>query len=158
MFEFDNYRELMPLVMAWLFEVESNILANGAALTDIETRDAISVGVQFPEKIRVLTVDKISAPDNPLLVQAGQETGLLSDTTVGRTVGYGIEVLKGESSRRLLRHEFRHVFQYEQAGSVEQFTIEYIKSVFSSGYYNSTFEQDARAAEIPVDELDDKSN
>ena len=140
--------------MAWLFEVESNILTNGVELTDIETRDAISVGVQFPEKIRVLTVDKISKPDNPLLIQAGQETGLLSDTTIGRTVGYGIEILKGESSRRLLRHEFRHVFQFEQAGSIEQFTIEYVKSVLSTGYFDSTFEQDARAAEIPDDKSD----
>ena len=154
MFDFDNYRELMPLVMAWLFEVESNILTNGVELTDIETRDAISVGVQFPEKIRVLTVDKISKPDNPLLIQAGQETGLLSDTTIGRTVGYGIEILKGESSRRLLRHEFRHVYQFEQAGSVELFTIEYVKSVLSTGYFDSTFEQDARAAEIPDDKSD----
>ena len=140
--------------MAWLFEVESNILTNGVELTDIETRDAISVGVQFPEKIRVLTVDKISKPDNPLLIQAGQETGLLSDTTIGRTVGYGIEILKGESSRRLLRHEFRHVFQFEQAGSIEQFTIEYVKSVLSTGYFDSIFEQDARAAEIPDDKSD----
>ncbi len=155
MFDFENYRELMPLVIAWLLDIESNILANGVPLNEIETRDAVSVGVQRPEKIRILAVDNMSVPQNPVLQQAGRETGLLSDTTAGRTVGYGIEIIKGESSRRLLRHEFRHVFQYEQAGSLQTFVTEYIQSVLTDGYHNSIFERDARAVEASPATPDD---
>jgi len=47
----------------------------------------------------------------------------------------------------LLRHEFRHVYQFEQAGSIANFIEIYVKSVIADGYQNSEFEIDARAFE-----------
>lgn len=145
--DFESYREIMPLVFAWLLDVEANVLKHGRALTDLEQQDAYSVGVSAPEKIRLLSVPHITQPDNPQLLHAGRETGLLLDNTAARAIRYGIEVVDGESSRALLRHEFRHVQQFEQADSFEAFIVDYIKAVFDAGYYESFYERDARAHE-----------
>jgi hypothetical protein len=45
--------------------------------------------------------------------------GLLGPNTAGRTVGYGIFIAE-RCTPRLLAHECRHVYQYEQAGSMRR--------------------------------------
>ncbi len=146
---FEQYQALLPLAIDWLEWVEQQCLQNGRQPSAEEMQDAISVGVSKPEKVRVLTVQSITRPDDPVLLQAAIETGLLGETATARAVGYGIEVVAGSASRRLLRHEFRHVYQFEQAGSLELFVSAYIESVLSTGYHDSVFEQDARAYENP---------
>ncbi len=148
MLEWENYKELIPLVVTWLLGVETTILAEGRALTAAEIADARSVGVKAPENIRVLMVDTVAQPEHPVLLKAGKETGLLGESVSGRTVGYGIEIVNGQSSRALLRHEFRHVYQFENASSRESFVTDYIKSVLEEGYFDSVYEQDARAFEL----------
>ncbi len=51
-------------------------------------------------------------------------------------------------SRRLLSHEFRHVAQFERAGSIAAFLPVYLESVVQEGYWGCRFEQDARAHEL----------
>lgn len=138
----------MPLVVKWLADVQAEIQQHGRVLTDLETKDALSVGVEHPQLIRVLTVDALNQPENPVLIKAGKETDLLGESAVGRTLGYGIEVVVDHYSRRLMRHELRHVYQFEQAGSLELFITDYIKSVLTDGYIDSAYEQDARAFEV----------
>ncbi len=147
MLEWESYKELIPLVVSWLLGVENTILAEGRSLTAAEVADARSVGVKTPENIRVLMVDAVAQPENPVLLKAGSETGLLGESVSGRTVGYGIEIVHGQANRALLRHEFRHVYQFESAGSRERFVTDYIKSVLKDGYFDSVYEQDARAFE-----------
>ena len=47
----------------------------------------------------------------------------------------------------LLSHEFRHVYQYEQAGSIAAFLPGYLQQVVQLGYANTAFERDAEAHE-----------
>ena len=144
---FEVYRELLPLALSWLMNVESASLTHGRELSPLELQDAQSVGVQQPEKIRILTVDSIAQPEDPLLLQAMTEIGMPTEGAAGRATGYGVEVVDGAESRALLRHEFRHVYQFEQAGSIANFIEIYVKSVIADGYQNSEFEIDARAFE-----------
>lgn len=145
--DFDTYLPLLPMAIQWLLSVEANALEHGRSLTEPEIQDAYAVGVKAPEKIRLLSVDQITRPEQPELVKAGTEIGLLEESALGRTVRYGIEIKHGSASRRLLRHEFRHVQQFESADSFESFILDYVKSVFNDGYDNSWYEQDARAFE-----------
>lgn len=147
MADFDSYRHLLPQVMAWLLSVESNALEHGRPLTEAEIEDARSVGVKAPENIRLLFVDQLTQPDEPELLAAATETGLLGEEANGRTVRFGIEIVHGQLSRRLLRHEFRHVYQVEMADSFEGFVVAYIQSVFADGYWGSWYERDARGVE-----------
>jgi len=145
---FEDYLELLPLALSWLLSVEETVLENGRELSPVELKDAYSVGVQQPEKIRILTVEEIAAPEDPLLLQAMTEIGMPSTGAAGRATGYGVEVVDGDESRRLLRHEFRHVYQFEQSGSMANFVQIYVKSLLADGYQNSEFERDARSFEL----------
>lgn len=77
-------------------------------------------------------------------------TGLLGPATAGTTFGYGVYVCQGQSTIRLLSHEFRHVYQYEQAGSVAAFLQRYLEEIITVGYESSPLEQDARDHEVTV--------
>jgi len=144
---FEAYRELLPLALAWMLNVEQATLSQGRELTPVELKDAQSVGVQQPEKIRILTVDKIEQPEDPQLLQAMTEIGMATEGVAGRAIGYSVEIAEGAESRPLLRHEFRHIYQFEQAGSLANFVEVYVKSLLADGYENSEFERDARSFE-----------
>jgi hypothetical protein len=66
----------------------------------------------------------------------------------GLTLGYAVFVCRGHETRRLLSHEFRHVFQYEQNGAIAGFLPLYLQQIVTMGYQNAPLEMDARAHEI----------
>jgi hypothetical protein len=105
------------------------------------------VEVLRPELIRVVEIASIPLPDDPELKQAALVTGLLGPNMVGLTLGYGVYVCHGYGTVRLLSHEFRHVYQYEQAGSIGAFLPVYLQQIVTVGYNNAPFEVDARAHE-----------
>ena len=152
---FEAYRELLPLALGWLLSVEQATLANGRELSAVELNDAQAVGVEHPEKIRILTVESIAQPENPLLLQAMKEIGMPLTGVAGRANGYGVEIVAGAGSRGLLRHEFRHVYQFEQAGSMANFVEVYVKSLLVDGYAKSEFERDARSFETVTEAAND---
>ena len=62
---------------------------------------------------------------------------------VGLTLGYGIYLCDNYRIERLIRHECRHVHQYEQAGSIDEFLPEYLQQIAAFGYNNAPYESDA---------------
>lgn len=139
---------LLPHAIAWAETVAADVALRGTELDTAHLVDARTVGVHRPEHIRILLVDHMPQPPNIELQEAARQTGLLGPTTVGLTLGYAILIRRGYWSRRLLSHEFRHVFQYEQVGSLAAFLPKYLASIVHNGYWNCTFEQDARLHEL----------
>lgn len=138
---------LVPKAIAWAETQTSQISHFGQPLNDTLTSVARSVGVLHPEKIRITEVDSLPLPDDPDLKQAALATGLLGPNMIGLTLGYGIYVCRGRGTIRLLSHEFRHVYQYEKAGSIAAFLPAYLQQIVSVGYNSAPFEVDARAHE-----------
>jgi hypothetical protein len=139
---------LLPAAIAWVEQRETEILSLGNPLSESELSLARNVGVSFPEKVRIMFVDRLPLPDDPQLRQVALNAGLLGPTMIGLTLGYGIYLCKGTSSLRLLSHECRHVYQYEQAGSIAAYLPNYLRQVTELGYANAPYEQDARAHEV----------
>ena len=139
---------LLPQAVAWAEAVAADVVARGRGLSALRLVDARAVGVQRPENIRVLMVDRLPLPADPELQAAAVHTGLLGPTMTGLTLGYAILICHGHMSRRLLSHECRHVAQYEQVGSIASFLPAYLGSIVQVGYWNCPFEQDARAHEL----------
>jgi len=92
--------------------------------------------------------DRLPMPDDPVLQAAATQAGLLGPGMVGLTLGHSIFVCRGHKTRRLVSHELRHVYQYEQHGSIAAFLPVYLAQVLQVGYQNAAFEQDARAHEL----------
>jgi hypothetical protein len=138
---------LLPKAIAWAEARSTEIMASGTPLTDLELRLAHLVGVQLPERVRILEVRAIPQPQDPELRQAVAATDFIGPHTIGLTLGYGIYIVTGHSSNRLVSHECRHVYQYEVAGSIRNFLPVYLQQIASVGYAAAPLEIDARAHE-----------
>ena len=118
-------------------------------MTPDEQGIARHVGVKKPELVRVEIVgDRLPMPDDPVLQAAAAQAGLLGPGMAGLTLGHSIFICRGHNTRRLLSHELRHVFQYEQHGSIAAFLPVYLAQVLEVGYQDAEFERDAREHEL----------
>ncbi len=138
---------LIEKAVSWAEAESSKILREGQPLDERMIALAKSVGVANAENIRILEVEHLPMPDDEELRQASFATGLLGGRTDGLSLGYGIVLRHGHRTTRLLTHEFRHVHQFEQAGSVAAFLNAYIPQIIESGYAGAALERDACAHE-----------
>ncbi|RQU14753.1 hypothetical protein DF153_04300 [Burkholderia cenocepacia] len=138
----------LPAAVVWAEAEAARGLALGAPLTPGQADDARTVGVAQPDRIRVMAVERMPFPDTPTLAAIARDTGLLSPATIGLTLGHAVYVLRGQDTRRLLTHEFRHVHQYEAAGSIGAFLARYLHEIATVGYHDAPLEADARQHEF----------
>ena len=139
---------LLPRAVAWAEAQAGIVLASGIALKPPGLQLARGVGVINPENIRIGVVDLLPLPDDASLREAALQSGLLGPGMIGLTLGYAVLICRGhEANLRLLSHEFRHVYQYEAAGSIAAFLPVYLQQIVAFGYANAPFEADARAHE-----------
>jgi len=141
-------RLLLPRAIVWAQDVSSVAFVGGLSLP-AELQDlARSVGVAHSGRIRVLLVDALPLPSDPQLREAALTMGLMGPQMAGITLGYAVLIVRGQDTPRLLSHEFRHVAQYEQAGSIAQFLPVYLQQIAQYGYVDAPLEVDARDHEI----------
>lgn len=139
---------LLPRAIVWAQDASTVALAGGLPLSPEYQGLARSVGVTHPERIRILLVDALPLPSDPQLREAALATGLMGPGMAGITLGYAVLIARGLDTPRLLSHEFRHVFQYEQAGSIARFLPVYLQQIAQYGYMDAPYEVDARNHEI----------
>lgn len=143
----DQLPKLLPRILAWANTQAAHIVREGDPLNAASLTLAIRVGVVHPERIRILTVPTVPAPEDPELRQLALEQNLIGPHTAGLTLGYGIFIVEGCLTPRLLAHECRHVYQYEVAGSIEAFLPRYLQQIAEFTYDRAPYELDARAWE-----------
>jgi len=141
---------ILPSAIAWAEARSNEILRIGVPLNDLGIRLARAVGVARPELVRILDVPNLPVPDDPQLKYAAEQTGLIGPDMVGLTLGYGIYIVTGHGSNRLVSHECRHVYQYEVAGSIAGFLPVYLHQIATVGYNDAPYEVDARRHERDV--------
>ena len=141
---------LLPRAIAWVEVQSAAILRSGRPLSETEIRLARAVGVKRPEDVRVSVVDSFPLPDDPELRSVAVETGLLGPGMIGVTFGHGIYVCHGHVDNRLISHECRHVYQYEEAGSIAAFLETYLWQIVTFGYHDAPLEIDARQHELDI--------
>ncbi|CAB3807741.1 hypothetical protein LMG28688_06602 [Paraburkholderia caffeinitolerans] len=139
---------ILPGAIAWAEQQSALVLSTGAPLPQHCVADARAVGVQAPELIRVAIVTSLPLPYDPTLRGVALSTGLLGPNMVGLTLGHAVIVVNGHATRRLLTHEFRHVHQYETAGSIATFLPTYLQQIATFGYEQAPLEVDARQHEM----------
>ncbi len=138
---------LIPAAVAWAESASAAALERGRPLREREMDIARAVGVRSPERVRLAVVQRFPFPDEPSLRRAAMATGMLGPDTAGLTLGHAVLIAPTEYCDRLLAHEFRHVFQDEEAGSIAAFLPEYLRQVVAHGYADAPYEMDARTHE-----------
>lgn len=142
----EQFKELLPLAAAWAQEQESLILRNGEPLTDELMDYARELKITRPEKVRLLSVDSIPTPSNPLLREAAEITQLLGPQTIGLSLRYGIFIRSdcpNEMRPEIIVHELVHTSQYEKLGGILPFLQQYLLECITIGYLNSPLEEEA---------------
>ena len=135
---------ILPKALAWALALNVKILREGVPLGPDLLALAKRVGVAQAEEVRVLEQPYLPYPEDADLQQAVFATGLLGGNMTGLTLGYGIVVCQDCGTPELLSHNFRHVYQFEQAQSLENFLTQYIQQVIEFGHDQAPFELDAR--------------
>ena len=119
-------------------------MQNGIGLLASQMADARQVGVAYPEKVRLLRVQAIPIPDQPVLRAAAQTTNLISPATSGLTLRYGIFIRADYwQDRYLVVHELAHTAQYERLGGIQSFLAKYLHECITIGYPDAPMEQEA---------------
>ena len=121
--------QYFPIAVKWVIQMENVILDSGQRLMPENRKDAILIGIQRVDDVRILVSDNIPLPTHRGLRQLALQRELITDRTTGMTFGHGILLKDGAVDRRLIAHELVHVTQYERFDGIEAFLKEYVKEV-----------------------------
>jgi len=140
----EEFETLLPLATRWVEEQESVVLKEGTPLNPAQLVDAKVVGILYPETVRLMNVVEIPMPSDPTLVTLAEQTGVITPTTAGMCLRYGIYLtLDVWENRQLLIHELVHTSQYERLGGITPFLRQYLSECLNLGYAESPIEQEA---------------
>ncbi len=139
-----KFEALLPAACAWAEEQEHIITSYGVPLSSLQTADAIKIGVDHPEKVRLLRVPRIPFPSHRALCTAADASRLMSPLAGGLTLRYGIFIRADcWGDRELVCHELVHTAQYERLGGLQQFLKKYLYECVTIGYPAAPMEQEA---------------
>ncbi len=135
---------LLPLAASWVQRQERRMLRIGVPLSDQEMADARAIGVAQPDRVRLLQLDRVPFPKDPMLKAAASAIQFLTPTTCGLALRYGIFIRSDcWRDRALIAHELVHVMQYERLGGILPFLRDYLFQCMTVGYANAPLEQEA---------------
>ncbi|MEZ5325266.1 MAG: hypothetical protein R3F19_09395 [Verrucomicrobiales bacterium] len=137
------------LAAFWVRRQEVHVCKLGDALSAEELKLARLVGVQFPERVRLLGVEKVPFPLDGLTKWLARLHGNFPTQALGLTARYGI-YLQSQSrwNVELIVHELVHTSQYEKANGILGFLRQYLRDCLKNGYSGAEMEQEARNLSI----------
>lgn len=140
---------VLPPYIEWASATEATGLQQGQALDAEQLLIAKEIGIQHPEKVRLLYVDEVPFPhDNVLLKTVGEALGFIGQGIVNnaQVFGYSIYIRKGyDLTTARLAHELVHVLQIERS-SLEAVVTQHFADLATYGYENSPLEVEAYKA------------
>jgi len=142
--------KLLPQYVSWAMATDNKGLKIGIALNEKEILLAKEIGIEFPEKVRIIYVDEVPFPsENEQLKQMGLSLGLIGEgiDNQAQVFGYSVYVRKGLNfTFSMLAHELVHVMQVEREGSFGSLVRQYFTEVATYGYANAPLEVEAYKA------------
>jgi hypothetical protein len=140
----EQFKNILPLAEEWAEAKEKVILEHGTALSPQYMEDAKSIGVKYPEQVRIYEVPQIPIPKHPILKAAAEATQLISPATIGISLRYGIFIHNNFSEDRYtIVHELVHTMQCENFGGFYPFLKKYLWECIEIGYSEAPLEQEA---------------
>jgi len=137
---------LLPQYIEWAFETDKQGLESGVPLNSQELSLATDIGIQNPEKIRIVYVDEIPFPyENFALKTLGNALGFIGEGIINnaQVFGYSIYVRSGyELNRPNLAHELVHVLQIERT-SLNHMITKHFSDLAEYGYDKAPLEVEA---------------
>lgn len=137
---------LVPQYIDWAYETDEKGLQSGVPLNARELSLAKEIGIQNPEKVRIVYVEAVPYPyENFALKILGEALGFVGEGIINnaQVFGYSIYVRNGyELNRPKLAHELVHVLQIERA-SLDQVITQHFSDIAEYGYSKAPLEVEA---------------
>ena len=135
--------EILPRALDWYERIEAQLSLQGRPLSSSEAERARNLGVNQPERVRVVVLNSFPMPEDPQLQVELERYGLGSHFVGARTIGYAI-MFKPEyaGDSIALSHELVHVSQHERLGRTA-FVRRYLVEMEIMGYLRSPLELEA---------------
>ena len=141
-----SYEQLLMQYIQWAGGIEREGASIGKPLSQRDLMLAREIGIEAPEKVRVIYVDEVPYPyENPALKAMGKSLGLIGADIVNQAqvFGYSIYVRKDyELDRPRMAHELVHVLQIERA-SFAEVVIQHVSDMSKYSYENAPLEVEA---------------
>jgi hypothetical protein len=143
--------QAMPATLSWAASLNAAVLAQGKPLSSWQEADAREVGVLRPDAVRILRVPVLPQPDCPHFRSLATQARLDLGQSIGMALGYAVLICHAAlGDRRVLRHELRHVAQFEKSGNLARFLNAYLAQIAQHGYRDAPFEVDASRHETRI--------
>lgn len=140
---------LLPQYIAWAHETDRAGMEIGTPLNQKELSLATAIGIEHPEKVRIVYVNEVPYPyDNFALKIFGEAVGLIGEGIINnaQVFGYSIYTRKDfELDRPKLAHELVHVLQIERA-SLDNIVTQHFSDMAEYGYNKAPLEIEAAEA------------
>ncbi|MEZ9370895.1 hypothetical protein AB4140_19035 [Shewanella sp. 10N.286.51.B2] len=137
---------LLPQYISWAHETDAKGLEIGTPLEEQQLLLATEIGIQNPEKVRIVYVDAVPFPyENFALRVLGEALGFVGEGIVNnaQVFGYSIYTRTGyELDKPKLAHELVHVLQIERS-SLEAVITQHFSDLAKYGYENAPLEVEA---------------
>ena len=145
-----SYATFLVNYVEWVRTIEFEGQARGIALTPAQVELATRIGIEHPEKVRLVYVDEIPFPsEDPQMRKIGEDLGFVGPgiTNNAQAFGYTIWVRNGfDLTWPLLAHELVHVQQIERNASFGAFVEKYMEQLMAYGHENMPLEVEAYEA------------
>jgi len=146
----DPYADFLVKYVDWAKSIEAQGQQRGTPLNPEQLELAIRIGIQQPEKVRLVFVDEIPFPTHDAdMRQVGESLGFIGSgvTNNAQAFGYTVWVRKGfVLDRPRLAHELVHVAQIERSASFGAYASAYIDQLRKFGHANMPLEREAYEA------------
>nr|WP_269468642.1 hypothetical protein [Alteromonas sp. ASW11-130] len=136
---------LLPQYIQWAYETDEKGGETGIPLNQKQLKLAFEVGLQHPEKVRLVYVDQVPFPRENFALKT---LGFIGEgiTNDAQAFGYSIYIRNGyELNRPKLAHELVHVRQIEKA-SLDSVITQHFSDLATYGYENAPLEVEAYEA------------
>lgn len=134
---------LAPLVEAYVLENQAIALKEGIPLAASQMAMAQEMGILRARDVRILYVEKLPFPSDPVLATAAKKYRYDPSAMVGYAYGHGIWIANGvKNDPTVLTHELIHVRQMEQTGLREHIRL-YLTQLVVFGYREAPIEIEA---------------
>ncbi len=144
-------KALLGEYIKWAEETDKKGLKIGEPLTQSGLELAIDIGIQHPERVRIIYLESVPFPyENKALTALGENLGLIGNgiTNNAQVFGYSIYVRHGyELDRPKLAHELVHVLQIERS-SLGSVVMQHIQDMSKYDYENAPLEVEAFKANL----------
>lgn len=144
------YAAFLARYVEWVETIEVEGQARGVALTPKQIELAARIGIEHPEKVRLVYVNEVPFPsDDPQMRKVGEQLGFVGTgiTNNAQAFGYTVWVRDGfDLTWPLLAHELVHVQQIERNSSFGAFVEKYMKQLMAYGHETMPLEVEAYEA------------